>query len=111
MGSSHEMNYLPTSKVRLLRSIDRHQEMKKGLRRSEASDTHVCNLKKPVQFRFLYFCEDIPYLTATCLFCDAHDLSCLKRFSDNPSRRAGEEYDQAGPLSVRWRSLVLVAGD
>jgi len=69
--------------------------------------THVCNLKKPVSFPLLLWA----YTSQQAVF-SVMTMTCLKRFSkDNPWREAGNKNDQAGPCSVRWRSLVLVAGD
>ena len=67
--------------------------------------THVCNLKKPVSFPLLLWGYTVPH---SKLSFSVMTMTCLKRFSDNPWRNKN---DQAGPFSVRWRSLVLVAGD
>lgn len=74
-------NELPSNfKVQLLGSIDRRKE------EGEASDTHICNLKKPVPFPLLlrgYISQQVVFLVMT--------MTCLKRFSDNPWRRSWQQ--------------------
>ena len=84
-------------------STDTKRWSKKG---GEASDIYSCLQLEEASFVSSTFVRI--YSTSQQAVFSVMTMTCLKRFSDNPWRNKN---DQAGPFSVRWCSLVLVAGD